>query len=118
MMKLSNMIKGVDSDAVAKSLIQNWEHDEATLIFWRASSNFVYAFENKQEKYFLRFSFDQENSIEQIKAELDFMEYLKSNHYPCVSPILSVNGLYIETVENSEGTYFAVVFSSARHYIG
>lgn len=85
-----------------------------TLMFWRASSNFVYAFENKQEKYFLRFSYDQENSIEQITAELEFMEYLKSNHYPCVSPILSVNGKYIETVQKSEGTYFAVVFSSAK----
>ncbi|WP_138496001.1 phosphotransferase enzyme family protein [Paenibacillus pinistramenti] len=114
MMKLSNMVKGLASDAVAKSLIQNWEHDEGTLMFWRASSNFVYAFENKQEKYFLRFSYDQENSFEQITAELEFMKYLKSNHYPCVSPILSVNEKYIETVQNSERTYFAVVFSSAK----
>ncbi|MGG0934985.1 phosphotransferase [Brevibacillus centrosporus] len=114
MMKLSNMVKGLASDAVAKSLIQNWEHDEGTLMFWRASSNFVYAFEHKQEKYFLRFSYDQENSFEQITAELEFMKYLKSNHYPCVSPILSVNEKYIETVQNSERTYFAVVFSSAK----
>lgn len=83
-------------------------------VFWRDSSNFVYAFENKQEKYFMRFSYGQESSIEQITAELEFMEYLKSNHYPCVSPILSVNGKYIETVQNSERTYFAVVFNSAR----
>lgn len=116
MMKLSNMVKGLASDAVAKSLIQNWEHDEGTLKFWRASSNFVYAFENKQEKYFLRFSFDQESSFEQIKAELDFMEYLKSNHYPCVYPILSKNSKYIETVQNSEGMYYAVVFSAAKGF--
>lgn len=114
MMKLSNMVKGLASDAVAKSLIQNWKHDEGTLMFWRASSNFVYAFENKQEKYFLRFSYDEENSFEQITAELEFMRYLKSNHYPCVSPILSRSGKYIETVQNSERTYFAVVFSSAK----
>lgn len=62
----------------------------------------------------MRFSYDQESSIEQISAELEFMEYLKSNDYPCVSPILSVNGKYIETVLKSEGTYFAVVFSSAH----
>lgn len=73
MMKLSNMVKGLASDAVAKSLIQNWEHDEGSLKFWRASSNFVYAFRNNQEIFFLRFSFDQENSIEQMKAELEFM---------------------------------------------
>jgi hypothetical protein len=32
-MKLSNMVKGLASDAVAKSLIQNWKHDEGTLMF-------------------------------------------------------------------------------------
>ncbi|RLQ94530.1 phosphotransferase enzyme family protein [Falsibacillus albus] len=114
MMKLNTMDKGLASDVVAKSLIQNWEHDEGTLKFWRASSNFVYVFENNQEQYFLRFSLDQENSIGQIQAELEFMEYLESNRYPCVSPILSKNGKYIETVQNSEGKYFSVVFSSAK----
>jgi len=114
MMRLRNMVKGLASDAVAKLLIQKWEHDEGTLKFWRASSNFVYVFERNQERYFLRFSFEQENSIEQIKSELDFMQYLNFKSYPCVSPIPSITGEFIETVQNSEGMYFAVVFSSAK----
>lgn len=39
---------------------------------------------------------------------------MKANHYPCVSPILSINGKYIEIAQQSEGTYFAVVFRSAK----
>lgn len=93
MMKLSNMVKGLSEDSIAKSLIQYWEYDEGSVMFWRASSNFVYAFENKHEKYFLRFSYQQESSIEQIIDELAFMEYLRSNDYPCVAPVPSLNGM-------------------------
>ncbi|WP_046226130.1 phosphotransferase enzyme family protein [Paenibacillus dauci] len=113
MMKLSNMVKGLSGDAIAQELIQHWEHDESSLLFWRASSNFVYAFEHKQTRYFLRFSSDQEHSIRQITAELEYMEYLLSHNYPCVAPVRSVHGRYVETLAHNGGTYFAVVFQAA-----
>ena len=114
MMDLGNMVRGVASDAFAKSLLQFWEHDEGTLELWRASSNFVYAFERNQVQYFLRISFDQDNSIEQIKAELEFMQYLQSNGFPTVTPIQSNNKKLIETLKTPEGTYIAVVFNAAN----
>ncbi|QFF97709.1 aminoglycoside phosphotransferase [Psychrobacillus glaciei] len=113
MMELSTMKAGFSSLEVAESLLQHWKHDEGTLIFWRASSNFVCAFERKGIRFFLRFSFEDENTLEQIKEELDFMEYLKKNNFPCVSPILSLNNNFIETVKTSDGGYFGVVFSAA-----
>lgn len=114
MMNLGNMVRGLSSDTVAKSLIQFWEYDEGTLEVWRASSNFVYAFESNQVQYFLRFCFDQDNSIEQIKAELEFMQYLQLNEFPTVTPIYSISGKLIETLKSPEGTYIAVVFSAAN----
>lgn len=114
MMDLGNMVRGVSSDAFAKALLQFWEHDEGTLELWRASSNFVYAFEYNQVQYFLRLSFDQDNSIEQIKAELEFMQYLQSNGFPTVTPIQSINKKLIETLKTPEGTYIAVVFNAAN----
>lgn len=114
MMDLGNMVRGVASNANALSLLQFWEHDEGTLELWRASSNFVYAFERNQVQYFLRLSFDQDNSIEQIKAELEFMQYLHLNGFPTVTPIQSINKKLIETLETPKGTYMAVVFSAAN----
>lgn len=114
MMDLGNMVRGVASDAFAQSLLQFWEHDEGTLELWRASSNFVYAFERNQVQYFLRISLDQDNGIGQIKAELAFMQYLQSNGYPTVTPIQSMNRKLIETLKTPEGTYIAVVFSAAN----
>ncbi|WP_107841753.1 phosphotransferase enzyme family protein [Metasolibacillus meyeri] len=113
MMNLGNMLKGVVSDTVAQSLVQLWECEEGTLQLWRASSNFVYAFERNQVQYFLRLSFEQDKSIEQIKAELEFMQYLRLNGFPSVTPIQSKSGELIETLKTPEGTFIAVVFSAA-----
>ncbi|ALC85180.1 aminoglycoside phosphotransferase [Bacillus sp. FJAT-22090] len=114
MMKLENMVQVLASDTVAQRLIQFWEYDEGTLELWRASSNFVYAFERNQVQYFLRFSFEQDKSIEQLKAELEYMQYLHLNGFPTVTPIQSISGELIETLMTPEGTYIAVVFSAAN----
>ncbi|GLC89072.1 phosphotransferase enzyme family protein [Lysinibacillus piscis] len=114
MMDLGIMVRGVASDAVAQRLVQFWEHDEGTLELWRASSNFVYGFERNQVQYFLRVSLEQDKSIEQIKAELEFMCYLQLNGFPSVIPIHSISGQLIETLKTPEGTYIAVVFSEAN----
>lgn len=114
MMNLKTMVIGLTSDHVARDLIRNWEHDEGSLRFWRASSNFVYAFQRNQERFFLRFSTEQDHAIEQIEAELEFIQYLIANHYPCVSPVSSINDKLIEKAQTSEGKYFAVVFHAAK----
>ncbi|ATP40763.1 aminoglycoside phosphotransferase [Solibacillus sp. R5-41] len=114
MMDLGNMVRGVASDAVAQRLVQFWEYDEGTLELWRASANFVYAFERNQDQYFLRFNFEQDKSIKQTKAELEFIQYLQLNGFPSITPIQSLSGELIETLKTAEGTYIAVVFSAAN----
>ena len=114
MMKLSTMATGLASEDVMNSLIKNWAHDEETIRLWRASSNFVIAYSKDEEHYFLRFSFEQEKSIEHIQAELEYMSYLNVNRYPCVSPVASLNGNYIEATQSPEGKYYAVVFKAAQ----
>jgi Ser/Thr protein kinase RdoA (MazF antagonist) len=113
MMNLRSMVVGLESDHVANGFMRCWEHDEGTLKFWRASSNFVYVFTHHKKRYFLRFSFELDNTVEQISAELDFMVYLGQHGYASVSPIRSINGKLIETVKTNEGTYYAVVFTEA-----
>lgn len=114
MMDLGNMVRGIASDIFAQNLLQLWEHDEGTLELWRASSNFVYAFERNQVQYFLRISSDQDNSIEQIQAELAFMQFLQSSGFPTVTPILSISNKLIEMLKTPDGTYIGVVFSAAN----
>lgn len=114
MMNLENMVQVLASETIAKYIVQLWENDEESLELWRASSNFVYAFKRNQKQYFLRFNFEQDRAVDQLKAELEYMQYLYLNGFPSVIPILSKNGELIEQITTPEGTYIAVVFSKAN----
>ena len=111
MMKLKNLV--CDTDQVANEIIVNWKHDGESLKFWRGSANYVYFFTYRKQKYWLRFSKKDENSLEQIQAEIEFLLYLKNNNYPAVNPIKSKNNKYVEVVEIELETYYAVVFNEA-----
>lgn len=113
MMNLRTMVVGLTDDLVAKAFMRLWEHDEGTMRVWRASSNFVYRYKNKGNKLYLRFSLEGDQTLGQIEAELDFMNYLAQNGYPTVVPILSMQGRSIERVTTSDGSYIGVVFSDA-----
>lgn len=114
MMSLRNMVRGLENDAPANQLIALWEHDADTLKFWRASSNFVYVFERNGERHYLRFIHEEDNTINNIRAELDFMLFLISQGYPAVAPVRSTNGLLIETISTEYGLYYGVVFDQAK----
>lgn len=114
MMLLEKMVKIMEKSFIAESILQKWEYDENSMMFWRASSNFVYKFKHQGNTYFLRFSNEEDNSQENIAAELDILQYLNTKNYPCVTPVKSKNGKYVEAVNTSEGTFYAVVFNEAK----
>lgn len=111
MMKLKNLV--LNTDQIANVILKNWNYDENSINFWRGSANYVYFFTFKSERYWLRFSRKEENSLEQIKAEIEFLLYLKDNNFSAVYPIKSNNDKYIEVVEDETETYYAVVFNKA-----
>ncbi|MEK0315557.1 GNAT family N-acetyltransferase [Cohnella sp. 56] len=114
MMSLKNMVRGLEKDAVAQQFIQLWDHDAHTLKFWRASSNFVYTFERRGSRQFLRFVHETDNSLVRIQAELDYMRFLAASDYPTAAPVLSIHDNRVETVETAgDGRYYGVVFEQA-----
>ncbi|MGA3678356.1 aminoglycoside phosphotransferase, partial [Lysinibacillus agricola] len=61
-----------------------------------------------------RVSFKQNQSIKQIKAKLEFMQYSQLNKFPSVTPIQSINKKLIKTLKIPKKTYIAVVFSATN----
>jgi Ser/Thr protein kinase RdoA (MazF antagonist) len=114
MMSLKNMVRGLENDAPAKQLIQLWDHDDGTLKLWRASSNFVYLFERNGERHFLRFIHEEDNTIENVQAELDFVRYLTAKAYPAAAPVRSRNGNWIETIVSQMTDVITALYSSKR----
>ncbi|KAB3539025.1 phosphotransferase [Alkaliphilus pronyensis] len=111
MMKLENLI--CNTEDIAYEILQSWQHDIDSLRFWRGSSNYVYFFTCNDNEYWLRFTKKDENSLEEIKAEIQLLLYLNNNGYPCVVPIKSKNNNYVEAIERHKETYYAVVFNKA-----
>jgi Ser/Thr protein kinase RdoA (MazF antagonist) len=112
MMKLKNMVRNTNS--IAEEFLENWNYDKNSLMFWRASSNYIYVFRYNREKYFLRFVLEEDNTINQICGEIEFINYLHENKYPCAYPILSKNSKFIERVLSDSGSYYGVVFTEAK----
>lgn len=114
MMLLRNMLRGMADSAIAATMLQRWRHDAGSLAFWRASSNFVYAFLRDGKRYFLRFVHEEDNTAANIEAELEFILYLLDRNYAAAAPVLSDEGRWVETIDTGHGRYFGSVFEQAR----
>lgn len=68
--------------------------------------NFIYGFEKNQQSYILRISHTSHRTIEDTRAELDFVHYL-ANHGAHVSqPIASIHNRMVEPILAIDGSYF------------
>lgn len=114
MMNLMNMVRGTENDLPAKEMIKYWNHESGTLKLVRASSNFIYTFQWNNKHYYLRFTHEEDNTAENIQAELDFMMYLLEQGYETVAPVRSMQGKWIETLSTGDGKYHGVVFEQAK----
>jgi len=120
MMKLSIMLK-VDSTVdtqwrsrIAENILEQWEHDQGSAQFFRASNNFVYIFCKGGKHCFLRFVESTQRTRAEIEAEMALLNFLDSQGMTVATPIVSRNGQYVETVETDLGTFHAVVFEQLQ----
>jgi len=106
-MKLSLMkdvFKTVNEDwdcELAGNLIKNWNHDKDWIKMWRASANFICFFRNQEKNYVVRFNRDSEKSINDLKAEIDLLNYFSLKNIKIAKPIISNNHKFIEESKSS-----------------
>jgi Ser/Thr protein kinase RdoA (MazF antagonist) len=116
MMRLSTLWKvdatvdAARSSPLAERIVACWNHDAASVRFFRSSANFLYLFRHEGKNFFLRFADSCERSREAIEAEIDLVNWLAATGLEVATPIRSKNGNYVETVEAELGTFHAVVF--------
>jgi len=76
--------------------------------------NMVYSFEKNGEKYVLRIAHSLHNSFDNIKAELEFIDYLAKNDAPVAVPIQSQSGNLVELLADKEPCFIATAFKFAK----
>ena len=113
MLKLKYLI---DNRALVRQLLDLWNDDGGNpelLDRFRISANAVYPFISGETLCFLRFSPIDEKCPDDIRAELDYLEYLRTCNYPAPRTLPSKNGRALEVAETPWGVYAAVVFEGA-----
>lgn len=102
-----------DNRNLAEMILGNWKYDESSLEmfnYFRISSNAVYPFQYEGKTEFLRFAPVSEKDKNNIIAELEFINYLNSNNYPVLRPVLSKSSEQLITANTPWGEYYATVF--------
>lgn len=111
MMKLKHIVW--DTQTIAEELLKNWTLEPEELIFWRASSNFIYRCKFEGNTYFLRFAVEEDQTKEYIESELEFLLYLRHQRYPCAKPVASLSQDWMHSVTTEKGTFHGCLFKAA-----
>lgn len=118
MMKLSTMQAVVATvneqweSPVADDLLLHWAHDEGRAKYWRASSNFVFFFKAFGQDRVLRFNHDSERTVNEIQAEVDYVQTVARRGMRVAEPIRSLGGNYVESIATDQGRFHVVVFEA------
>lgn len=110
MLKLKYLFNNVN---LAEMLLKNWNYDEASIDmfkYYRISSNAIYPFKCEGKTQLLRFAPKTEKLKSNILAELEYISYLRDNHYGVLETVISKNGEELVEVQTPWGEYFASVF--------
>jgi len=114
MLKLRYLFNNTD---LAHMLLENWEYDASSIDmfqYYRISANAIYPFKKNGEICLLRFCPILEKPKENIVAELEFVDYLRSKHYQALEPVPSKTGEELVQKETPWGGYYASVFKRVR----
>lgn len=92
----------------------HWEHNEENLDkylkYFRISSNAMYPFEKYGKRCFLRLAPVEEKLEQNLRGELEFLQYLHSKGYPSMVPVTSKEGEVLLQLDTRWGKYYASVF--------
>lgn len=100
--------------------------DEAALLFntckdnlsviadYEGAANLVYGYDLEGQLMILRLSFSPERTLDQVRAELHFVEYLAEHGVRVSTPLPSRNGALVETLQAAGVTFRVASFLKGR----
>nr|MBR4281861.1 phosphotransferase [Clostridia bacterium] len=113
MMKLKNLVENFD---LVRYALRFYSHDadslDSLLPRFRISSNAVYPYMNREQLCFLRMAPLEEKNPAHVKAEIDFIQYLRAHDYPAMQPIPGKDGRLIFCLDSPWGEYTVSSFAA------
>ena len=81
---------------------------------YEGAANLVYEYEKDNKPLILRVSFTPERTLEQILAELHFVNYLSENGVNASKPVPSLNGNLVEIIQAGGIPFHIVTFVKGK----
>lgn len=81
---------------------------------FEGAANLVYEYATDKKPLILRISFTTERTLEQIQAELHFVNYLSENGVNVSKPVPSQNGNLVETIQAAGIPFHVVTFVKGK----
>lgn len=76
--------------------------------------NIVYEYERDGESFILRFTHSSHRTVELVKGEIDFLNYLTDNDASVSRPVPSENGELVEVITLKNSYYSVAAFEKAK----
>lgn len=102
------------NESYLKKSSELYEFEESTLVKIGGFENLIYSYLKDDSKYILRISHHDHKSVNEILAELEFIEYLKRNDANVITPVYSVNNKLVEELETDGFIVSSFVFATGR----
>ncbi|MBU9719932.1 MULTISPECIES: phosphotransferase enzyme family protein [Bacillaceae] len=93
---------------------QKFRMDTNSLEELAGFENFIYSGNIADVEYVIRFCHSSHRSVEQIKAELDWLTFLKKQGSTVCGPIPSANQILVEEITAGDTQFYVSVFEKAK----
>ena len=103
---------------IADHIMAAWTRDHGPVQYFRASANFIFTALWQNTPVMLRFMHADNRRIEEITAEIAYLQHLATHDIHVALPILSLSGTYVEAIDTVLGLMYAVLFHrlEGQHY--
>lgn len=105
----NEVLKRIDRAQTPKNAIKQWGASVNSLQLVNEGINLVYRFEKNSKFYYIRLTHAKLRSEDVIQAAIAYQRHLFAHNVPICEPILSLNGLWVEHIQQGSELIFAHV---------
>lgn len=105
----NEVLKSIDNTKTPKNGVTRWDGTADSICLVNEGINLVYRFEQGGQGNYLRLTHAKLRSESELQAAIAYQRHLFEHGVPVCEPILSLNGLWVEPIEQGSELFLAHV---------
>ncbi len=109
----NQIVKFYNDTELKKEIADKFKLENETIVLIGGFENIIYEVSSDSKKYILRITHSSHRNREQLKGEIEWMNYLLDKDNSIIKPIPFRNNNFIESISYKSSTFFITKFSKA-----